>query len=405
MAVAKRVDNKGRKLPDGFSQRPDGRYMARFTFKGERYTLYDKELNRLKEKVNEKKYNLEHDIFCKTNKITLNKWAEQWIETYYKGRVKPTTLVQKKYQYKHYVGGTVGKMFLQDIKPLHIRNLYNEMSKTLSKSVIASTNSFLNLMFAAAIENGLISSNPAYRAMNHLKFKPGEERRVLTQEEQKRFFDFIKEKEQWRKYVPMFTIAFGTGVRFGELMGLTWDNVDFEKNLILIRKQIKYEKFEGDITATFHVMTPKTVRSVRDIPMTAVVRESFLQQKEMQKRKNIPVQRVGDYDNFVFTSVNGYPYTLTVFARKINDIVKGINREETQRAREENRVPFVFDSFHPHATRHTFATRAFEAGMKPKVIQEILGHSEIDTTMNFYTHVTEKTKLDEIELLEKMNVF
>ena len=82
-------------------------------------------------------------------------------------------------------------------------------------------------------------------------------------------------------------------------------------------------------------------------------------------------------------------------------IVDGINRAEQEKAMKEKREPLVFEKMSPHALRHTFATRAFEKGMKPKTVQEILGHSSLSMTMDLYTHVTEDTKVEEMKKLEK----
>lgn len=136
MAEKRRVDNKGRKLPDGFSQRPDGRYMERFTFEGERYTLYDLNLRKLKEKVNEKKYELQNGVACKSSNVTLNERYDYWVETYYCKKVKLSTLTSRDEYYKRYVFPEFGKNRMQKIKQADIIVFYS----TLKNQVIVSEN-------------------------------------------------------------------------------------------------------------------------------------------------------------------------------------------------------------------------------------------------------------------------
>lgn len=403
MAAEKRVDSKGRKLPDGFSQRPDGRYMARFTHNGQRYTLYDTELYRLKEKVNVKKYELKHDIFCKDSKATLNDWYDKYLEVYYKKKAKASTLTNKDRYYQCHVKETLGKMQLQKITNIHIMELYNSLSEQgLKYASIKFLHNYLKGMFDMAVESGLIVKNPTSGTMKHIKKGEKKEVIALTAREQDIFMNYLNIVPQWNVYEPIFTVLFNTGIRIGEATALTWDDIDFKNHTISVSKTNTYGKFLGDLEHGFHITEPKTENSKRTIPMIQEVEEALKRQKEINKSYKFDKKFVVDgYSDFVFITKNGKPRDRTNFNDICKKIVDSINFMLENAAKLENRSFEPIRKFTPHTTRHTFATRAFEAGMSPKTVQEILGHGTLQMTMDIYTHVTEEKKLDEIQLLCK----
>jgi len=399
MAAEKRVDSKGRKLPDGYTQRPDGRYMARFTHNGQRYTLYDVELNKLKEKVNAKKYELKHDIFCKDSKMTLNEWYKKYVDVYYSRKVKPTTLASKDAMYQLHVRDTFGKMQLQKIKKTHVVEFYNSLSdKGLSSSSISFIHTYLNGMFKIAEDEGIIIKNPISGAMGHIDTDDKTQRIALTLREQTLFMDYLRNVPHWNVYEPIFAVLFNTGLRIGEATALTWDDIDFEKKTISVTKTLVVKKFYGDDEFKYHISKPKTKSSIRTIPMIPEVIEALQQQQEINKRYKLKTNIVIDgCQDFVFITQRGKPRERTGLNRVCQRVVKNINAM----LEKENREYEPLRSFTAHTTRHTFATRAFEVGMTPKTVQTILGHSTLEMTMNIYTHVTEEKKLNEISLLSK----
>ena len=108
---------------------------------------------------------------------------------------------------------------------------------------------------------------------------------------------------------------------------------------------------------------------------------------------------VEDGEDLVFTTKNGGPVRGLNVAETLDNYVKKINKKEEVQAAKENREPVVFERITPHTLRHTFATRAFESGIPPKVVQQILGHSSLEMTMDLYTHVTEDVQSKEIQKL------
>lgn len=406
MAAGKRIDDKGRKLPDGFSQRPDGRYMARFTYCGTRYALYDMNLNKLKEKVLAKKYELEHHSYSKSAKLTINEWFDVWFEKYYKESVKPSTATTIKNAYEKQVRKSkIGRMRLETVKNGTVVEFYKELSRDgYATATIRTVHSLLKMMFETAIINEMAEKNPTTGALSVLRVPQKEERRVFSKEEQDIFFEYLKNDLVYNRYLPFYVVGFNTGMRVGELTGLTWNDIDFENGMLRVERTLYFQKNVGDMKARFHVSTPKTINAIRTIPMLPEVKKALEEQKKIQGMMKFQ----GDYKeisvdgitNFVFTTRNGTPRKESDAWKIGKRIVKNMNDKEKAKAKEQNRVPVFFEDFYPHTMRHTFTTRCVEKGMSPVVLAKILGHSSVRTTLDIYTHISDEQKIEEMKSLE-----
>ena len=180
-----------RKLPPGVTLRKDGRFQGRFTFNGQRYTLYDRDLDELQKKMRAALYEMEHGIYGKLTNLTLDQWFEFWLEEYKVENVKNSTVILYATSYERYVKEMLGGKKLDSIKPLHIQKLYNTMKQQgLSLGTIQIVNSILNNIFTQAVKNDLVLKNPCYGAVMPKGVK--RERRVMTSEEQKLFLKEIE---------------------------------------------------------------------------------------------------------------------------------------------------------------------------------------------------------------------
>lgn len=200
------------------------------------------------------------------------------------------------------------------------------------------------------------------------------------------------------KYDTLFTLALATGLRIGELLALSWGDIDFTKKTITVNKTLQYMKNKETNKFEYIVQTPKTRTSKRTIPLLESLVFILKRQKREQEKQ---IKRMGDkwepivaagLDNLVFTTEFGKPFDRNSINRVLTSIVNGMNKERTE----------PFEHFTPHTLRHTFATRCFENGIPPKVVQEYMGHSTLQMTMDLYTHVMEETKTEEIKKLEKV---
>ncbi len=385
-----------RKLPPGICQRKDGRFQGRFTFNGCRYTLYDRDLDELQKKMRAALYEMEHGIYGKLSNITVNTWFEFWINEYKLESVKNSTIILYTTSYERYVKETLGEKKLDSIKPLHIQKLYNTLKQQgLSLGTIQIVNSVLNNLFTQAVKNDLIRKNPCYGVVMPKGTK--KERRVMTQEEQKVFIKEVKEDF----YGTICIVALATGLRIGELTALTWDDIDFDKHLLEVNRTLLYQKTYGEEENTYQMQTPKSENSKRVVPMIPDV-EKTLKKHRREQMEHI-LSRGGQWtpvpglENLVFTTRNGTPVQEVYIVKYLKRVTARLNEKEEKKAAKEGREPQIFEPITPHTLRHTFATRAFEYGMMPKTVQEILGHSNLSITMDLYTHVTNDTKIKEMK--------
>lgn len=395
------AEMKEKKLPAGISLRKDGRYQARYTHNGKRYTIYGKDLKEVQKKLRDAKYEIDHGIFAKPEKITVNMWFETWMEEYQSNVVRETTEVLYRSMHKHHVKDTIGNMKLQAVRPEHIQALLNQMKKDeYAPSFIKRFKNVLNRMFKQAYQNDLIVRNPVEKTTT-----PKEERqeggshRGLTEKEQTTFLRYADELEP--QYADLFYLGFATGMRIGELFALEWNEVDLTKQEVSVTgTMIKIDGKEHRKGPT------KTENSKRTIPLLPEIarrlRRHKIEQAEYKMMMGAEWKPVEGLEHLVFTTPVGRPLGRGVIYNSIDRIIEVINHDERMAAEKEHRKPEIFEHFSSHTMRHTFATRALEKGISPKVVQEYLGHKKIDTTLNIYTHVLPETKKEEIKKMASL---
>lgn len=393
--------NSKKPLPKGFSLRKDGRYQGRFTFNGKRYTYYSHDLKEVEKKVADAKYELEHGIYGNAIDITLNHWFDVWLREYKLLTVKNSTILLYSLNYERYVKDTIGNYLLKDIKTIHIQRIYNEMyHHGLSLGTIQIVNSILNNLFSQAVKNDYLSKNPCIGAI--LPKATKKERRVFTYYEQEVFLTAISGDF----YEALYQIALCTGLRIGELSALTWDDIDFEKNTLSVNKTLLYQKDYHTGEYGFRCQPPKSNTSNRIVPLIPDAIQILKKHQKAQYTYSIVNHEfwtpLKGMENLVFTTRNGTPIQESYIIKRLYSVTNRMNRLEMQKAQNENRIPYTFETITPHTLRHSFATRAFENGLAPKTVQELLGHSNMNITMDLYTHVTYETKKLEMEKMEKV---
>ena len=172
-----------------------------------------------------------------------------------------------------------------------------------------------------------------------------------------------------------------------------------EDRIIDINHSLVHRKVD-DSGTNFHINTPKTEAGCRRIPMIGEVYDAFLEEYQIQQITGFCTQEIDGYKGFVFCTSHG---TVTIPAevnRAIHSIVADYNAEETAKAKEEGREARLLPDFSAHTLRHTFCTRLCENETNLKVIQTIMGHKDIQTTMDIYADCTEDKKKDVIQKIE-----
>lgn len=393
-------DLNGKSLPAGITQRPSGIYRGRFYYKGETYTRDNANLKLLIREMEDLRYEVKHGLKGKGDKVTLDAWFEVWLNTHKRKTIKESTQVRYDDFYRRYIRTKIGKRKVTEFTPLMIERLLQDMAdKDYSSKTIRDVYNILNAMFKYAVHNRMITFNPCEGVdIPKTKTKPI---RVLTVEEQREVMKHAK----GRFYENLIKVALGTGMRGGELLGLTWKDIDFKKREISIDKTLVHIKDLETKKYVFKYQTPKTKNSIRKIPMQDGVYKALKRQKIQQKEtqlsaKNWEMQE--GFENLVFTTTTGKPMTEHSFQVALDGIEKAINKERKQVAEETKKPYDPIPHFYPHALRHTFATRCFEAGIDAKVVQGYLGHYSIAITLDLYTHVTNDKARTEMNKLENL---
>ena len=393
---------KGKEIGTGIRQRKDGRYEARAEINGIKICIYDKSLTTLKKRFEEEKlkYSKEDDDHYDRN-ITVLAWYEIWFEQVKSPQLKS---IQSRLTHRRKFVNTLGKLLgakpLKELTQMNIQMAandlvenYNYTTRTVRESI-----GVLRECLDIAVVNGIINVNPCIsirvRDGNELQ----KERRVIDHWEQDLLFEVI----QGSYYEEAYKILLLTGMRIGEFSGLWWEDVDFENKVIHIRRSMSTGYNEGikmeELTA------PKTANSYRDIPFFEETEELF---KSWQKKQHIYKERLGkrwrvkpELGDLVFTSSLGSPVTRYVLIHDINKVAKEMQLLENDHAMKEGRMPRAVEGLYPHAFRHTFATRCFERGMEPIVVQRIMGHANYSTTVS-YTHVLNQIRDREVKKIGK----
>lgn len=401
----RRKDPKGRVLRDGESYRKnDGRYMYRYTSAdGKRHSIYDGDLNELRKKEEKICHDLREGIRIGEDHITLNDVYEMWKKD--KNSLKQTTKGNYVYMYERFVMEEFGKRRLRDIRKSDVRRFYNGLldAKRMKVNTLDSIHTVIHQLFNLAIDDLYIKINPSDGVMGECKRAHNMDtpkRRALTIPQQTAFIRYTGEVPQYRHWKPLFTFFLGTGCRVSEVVGLRWEDVHMEEGYIDINhNMVYYQRDEGK--CYFSVTTPKTKAGTRIIPMLAEVRQALLDEKSYQKEVGLTCQAVIDgYTDFIFLNRFGSPHNPQTINRTIRRISLAYNEEEMELAEKEGREAVLLPSFSCHNLRHTFCTRYCENETNLKVIQEIMGHKDIATTMEVYAEATKDAKVKSFENLE-----
>lgn len=394
--MATRKDSRGYALKKGESQRKDGRYVFRYTtIRGEHRAVYAKDLAELRKKEVKIRRSIEDGLDPdRAERITLNELFDEYISQKYD--LKQSTRTNYKYMYNHYVRESFGKMRISKIKYTDVKKFYYSLilEKGFKPNSMEIVNTLLHPAFTMAVRDGLLRLNPTDGVMTEIKKSHSWEkkkRHALTIPEQRAFTNYIANSAEYRGWYPLFTVMLGTGCRIGEVLGLRWQDIDFKNRTININHNLVY-RAQDDGTCINRVNSPKTSAGIRIIPMLDEVFDAFLEEYQYQKVIGFSTDEIDGYSGFVFCTGEGKVYLPGMINRTIHSICADYNKEEAAKAEEEKRDPVLLPHFSCHHLRHTFCTRFCENETNLKVIQEIMGHADISTTMDVYAEATQEKK-------------
>lgn len=400
--VERRKDSKGRVLKEGESERKQGGYQYRWRSKdGKRHCIYAPTLVILREKVVEIQKDAIDGVRPEAKQTTLNDLYTSWLSV--KRGLKDSTLKNYQYMYELFIMPEFGKHLICDLRKSDVRRFYNYLveDRGLKISTLDTIHTVLHQVLAFGVDDAYLRFNPSDSALAELKKVRNidtEKRRALTVSEQNLFMTFLKTNARYNHWYPVFAVMLGTGMRVGEITGLRWEDIDLDNRTISVNHTLVYynHRERENSGCSFSINTPKTKNSERIIPMIDSVYEAFLLEKEYQQLAGLTSKSVIDgYRNFIFINRFGE----VQHNGTLNKAIRRITRECNQAVLDNldyKAEPTLLPSFSCHTLRHTFTTRLCEAGMNVKVIQDILGHSDIKVTLNVYADVTKEFKNEAI---------
>ena len=357
-------------------QRANGLWEGRITIgtnpgtgKPIRKSVYGKTQKEVRRRMTEITRELDKHNYKEPSKMTVAAWMTMWIDNF-TPHLAPLSRSKYTSEIKNHIVPALGALQLDAVSGLHVQSFYNSLTKAgLSAKTVSGIASILRKSFNAAIKQKLIQSNPCLTAELPRVAKP--EINPLTDDEIPHFLAAIA----GHPLEHAFAVALFTGMREGELLGLSWGQVDFAGRKITINQQLQQSRETGEY---FIRKCPKN-RKIRTFAPPDIAWEHL----ESQRAKQLEMQSAApelwsNPDNLVFTDACGKHLIIGTFYKQFKRVAEDFGRPELR----------------VHDLRHTTATIAIASNADIKSVQNLLGHATAAFTLNTYAHTSEKMMQD-----------
>ncbi len=347
-------------------KRKDGRYEGRYIKgynsdgKAQFGYIYGKSYAEVKENLVQCKAHIKNNIKAVSSNIKLGAWFDIWYNN--QSNIKQSTkTIYQSYANKH-LKPKLGNISLKKLNKEILQKFFDDLSPGLAPKTVRAIYSMVKLCLKSANDKNLVSNFFENIRLPKLLSK---EVRVFTRHEQQRLEQVIEQEGSTNDIGIL--ICLYTGIRIGELCALRWEKVNLDRKMITIDKTLYRVRDDSGKKKTKVILsTPKSAKSIRDIPIP-----EFLVNKLLKIQKP---------EGFVINN-NGKYIETAVYARRYKKLLELAEIEYIK----------------PHSMRHNFAVRALELGVDVQTLSEILGHSSVSTTLNFYGHSLPEHKRNQIE--------
>jgi integrase len=341
-----------------------GLYMARYTVQTptgpKRKTIYGKTRREVDEKLTAAKADRDRGLTFDADSLTVGRYLERWLADSVRDTVKATTYETYEQLMRLHLVPTLGRVKLKNLTPAHVRGLYREkLDSGLSPTSVQRVHALLHKALKQAVHDGLVPRNvtEAVKAPRQSR----KEIPALTREQARVFLTTAKGD----RLEALYLLAIHTGLRQGELLGLKWSDIDLDREILQVRRILSAAKKGPTFT------TPKNNKG-RSVRLTAQAVQALRDHRKRQIEERLKHDGFWQDHGLVFTTLVGTPLNRhNVFSRSFKPLLRRAGLPD---------IPF-------HALRHSFATLMLAGGEHPKVVQEMMGHSGIRVTMDFYSHV------------------
>ena len=399
----KRRDSKHRVLRRGESIRADGKYQFKYYVNGKPKFVYRWRLEptdklpqgkkpclSLRELEKQIGYDLDSQMDPSRKNMTVMELVERYLAT--RTGVKPSTLanynfVKNLLAKEDFSGKKIGDVKTSDAKLFLIRL----QSDGRRHSSVKTVRGVLRPAFQMAVDDGCLQKNPFGFELAGVVVNDSVTREAITRDQMRKFLKFVHDDNCYCKYYEAVYILFHTGMRISEFCGLTISDLDMENRIIDINHQLQRSS-----AMEYYIESTKTNAGTRKIPMTEEVYRCFqaiIEDREAPRFEKM----VYGYTGFLYLDDQGMPLVAMHWEHRFNHMVNRYN--EIYRVQMPNITP--------HVCRHTYCSNQAKAGMNPKTLQYLMGHSDIGVTLNVYTHLgledaaAEMARMEEVETARK----
>lgn len=331
---------------------------------------------------------IHHFGFAENGDEKVDKYFEEWLEIFKKPHVKPITFSVQERNVRLNIIPRWGNYRLKDITRKEYQQWINELREKYSEGTVRRIHSIMSSALDDAVhEFNILLENPAKKIKIPKDNEKKEKVSFFTREELAKFLETVKQPVKHAKYqhsiqyYVLFSLLARTGLRIGEALALTWDDIDLEKGTLKVDKTLVYP-----LNSTPYISTPKSKKSVRTIKLDEYTVK--LLKKHRANRKEVYL-RYPNYkpstQNLVFHQHDGRWLRTNVVREYFKEVCKRAG------------VPVLS----PHALRHTHAVHLLEAGANIKYVSERLGHASTKITADTYLHVTKKIEDDALDLYQR----
>ena len=394
MSYIDRRDKKGRVLRNGESQSKDGRYRFTFVENGKQKCFYSWRLERtdpapkgkrfceaLRDLVADYQKRQELGLSYDASRITVYDLVDKY--TRQKRGVRESTrkgynTVLNYLKTDPFSDKQIDKVKISDAK-MWLISLQSEKGKSYSS--IHSIRGVVRPAFKIAVEDDLLVKNPFDFELSSVLINDSVTREAISQSDERRFLEFIKNDKYYSRYYEGMFILFKTGIRISEFCGLTMDDVDLNRRVMTVKRQLIGSSGKKNM-----IEEPKTESGIRALPITQEVCDCF---KAIIERRNKPkVEPVVDgVSGFLYLDKNEKPSVANHWEKHFQYAVGRYNKIYKQE------LPKIT----PHVCRHTYCTNMAKTGISPKTLQYLMGHADIEITLNVYTHIKFDDALEDLK--------